>query len=143
MTALAANIEIPSKFESGVLSGPVVASDIIYKGALLKQNAAGNIAPCVAEAGSAFAGVAYEYMDNSAGAAGDKEVRYFSEGVFLLNGTGFALTDVGQPVYATDDQVVTKTSAANAQVVGQIVQIKSSTQVWVKLATGVSPGLGS
>jgi len=133
--ALSANREILEK-NSDIVSHPVVASDIIYKGALCKINAAGNLAPCAAEAGGTFAGVAYEKKDNSAGSAGDLVCKVVTSGLHLLTGTGFALTDVGSVVYATDDAVITTTYAANLQRVGTIEQYESSTQVWVRLEVG-------
>jgi len=133
MTALADNIEISEKPGLKVTM-PVVAADIIYRGALCKINAGGYIAPCVAEASSFFAGVAYAKCDNSAGAAGDVECEIMTEGMFLLTAAGMAITDVGSPVYATDDNLVSTTDAGNEQLVGKIMSIVSATQIWVKLA---------
>ena len=132
MTALAANKEIIEK-EGKVVSMPVVASDIIYKGALLKVNADGYAAPCAVEAGSVFAGIAESEADNSSGSAGDKYVNVKTKGVFLLTGASFAQADVGSVVYASDDATITKTEAANLQIVGRIVKYVSATQVWVQI----------
>lgn len=139
MTALTTNKNVDEK-RPGLVSYPM-AVDITYRGALSKVNAAGYLAPCSAESGAIFAGVAIEKVDNSAGSVGDLDCRVKDEGVFLLNGTGFALTDKGKLVYATDDQLITLTEAANIQVVGRIVAFKSSTAVWVKLM-GASNVLG-
>ena len=136
MTALAANKDVVEK-DGKLLSHPVVASDIIYKGALVKHNAAGYLAPCAAEAGSSFAGIAYEQVDNSAGAAGDLSCRVIKEGAFLLEGTGFVQADVGSKVYATDDQTITLVPLAGSQLVGVIEQFVSSTKVYVKIKTEV------
>ena len=87
MTALAADKQVPEK-KGEILAYPVVASDIIYKGALCKVNAAGYLAPCSSEEGASFAGVAYEKKDNSAGVAGALDCRVMKKGVFLLEGTG-------------------------------------------------------
>jgi hypothetical protein len=134
--ALSANAEVQRK-DGEILSAPMVAADIMYKGGLMKLNAAGNLEPCSAEAGAVFAGVGYEKVDNSAGLAGAVNGRVFRKGEFLLTGSGFSLTDVGQAVYATDDATITKTFAANIQRVGVIVDYVSSTQVWVKIEPGV------
>ena len=133
MAVLTDNIEISEK-PGMKITFPVVASDIIYRGALCKINAGGYLAPCVAEAGSFFAGVAYEKCDNSAGAAGDKECQIMTEGMFLLTAAGMAITDVGSPVYATDDNLVSTVDAGNEQLVGKIMSVVSATQIWVKLA---------
>jgi len=137
MAALTANIEVKEKVK-GLVCKPC-AVDIIYKGALCKNNAAGYLAPCATEAGATFAGVAYEYVDNSAGSAGTKECRVITEGVFLLTGAGLAQGDVGDMVYASDDQTITITEGANLQPVGKIVEFVSATSVWVELCSGMVP----
>ena len=131
MSALTAKIEVARK-DDNVIQHKVAAVKI-YEGALCKMNAAGFLAPCSAELGAVFAGVAIDQKDNSSGAAGDLKARIYKEGIFLLTGSGFAQTDVGQAVYATDDQTITKTNAADKQRVGVIVEFESSTQVWVKI----------
>lgn len=131
--ALSANVEVIEQ-EGKLLSLPVVASDIIYKGALVKINAAGHLAPAAPEAGSQFAGIAYESCDNSAGSAAAKSCRVITEGCFVLTGSGFAQADVGSQVYATDDEVITLTEGTTSkQKVGKIVKFLSSTQVLVKI----------
>lgn len=131
--ALSANKEVIEQ-DGKVLSMPVVASDIIYKGALVKINAAGFLAPCAPEAGSNFAGVAYEHKDNSAGAAGALECRVVTHGCHVLTGSGLAQADVGSKVYATDDGVITTTEGTTSkQIVGTIVKFLSATEVLVKI----------
>ena len=138
MAALTDNIEVVEK-QGEILAHPVVASDIIYKGALLKNNAAGYLAPCATEAGATFAGIAWEKVDNASGSAGDVDCKVIKSGVFLLTGSSFAQGDVGSIVFASDDQTITKTNATNLQIVGRIVSYVSATQVWVKLETGQVP----
>lgn len=132
MAALTANVDRKEK-EGKLVASPVVASDIIYQGALVKHNAAGYLAPCAAEAGAVFAGVAYEKVDNSAGAAGAKTCRVEKNGSFLMSGTGLGQSDVGSAVYASDDDTVSTTQATNEQLVGYIVEFISSTQVRVRI----------
>lgn len=141
MTALAANKEIIEK-QGNVVNVPVVASDIIYKGALCKYNAAGYLAPCATESGAFFAGIAEGEADNSSGSAGDKYVNVKTNGVFLLTGSSFAQSDLGTLVYASDDATITKTDSGNLQPVGRIVRYVSSTQVWVSIL-GSNSDLGS
>lgn len=142
MTALAANKEVLEKV-GGVEVHPVVADDIIYKGAMCKINADGNLAPCASEAGSVFAGIATHQVDNTGGSAGDLDAKVKTEGLFLLTIAGADLTVVGSLVYATDDQLVTVTGAASLQVVGRIKQYVSATQVWVDIADRHSVVVGS
>lgn len=136
MAALSDNVQVQRK--DGEIIAHKCAVDTIYEGALVKINAAGFAAPCAAEVGAVFAGVAVEQIANeSPYAAGDQSVRVYKKGVFLVTGSSFAQTDVGQDVYATDDQTVTKTNAADKQRVGTIVEYLSSTQVWVKIDDAV------
>ncbi len=131
--ALSSNAEIIEQ-EGKLLSVPVVASDIIYKGALVMINAAGFLAPAAPAAGSQLLGIAYEQVDNSAGAAGAVSCRVITEGCFVLKGTGFAQTNVGDQVFVTDDEIVTVTEGTGSKPrVGKIVKFLSSTQVLVKL----------
>jgi len=135
MTALAANVLLDEK--RGDLVAHPMAVDIAYKGAMLKHNAAGFLAPCAAEAGAKFAGIAYEQVDNSGGSAGDIKCRAIKNGRFLFTASGFNQTDVGEKVYATDDSLITVTYAENIQWVGVIDEYVSSTQVWVKIDAAV------
>lgn len=129
MANLTANKEVIEQ-DGKIVSQPIFQGTI-FKGALVKVNAAGFIAPCGAEAGSEFAGIAYE--SKTAATAGEKEVRVIKEGAFVLNGAGFVAADVNSKVYASDDQTVTKTSAANLQVVGYIEKVLSATEVLVTI----------
>jgi hypothetical protein len=133
MTALAANINREEK-QAGLLAHEM-AVDIIYRGALTKINAAGYLAPCAAESGAKFAGVAYEYMNNSAAGAavGDEICRVKDQGVFRMTSSGLSITDMFKRVYASDDTTVSTTQGANEQCVGMIVGIISATECWVLL----------
>ena len=131
MAILTDDLEVQEK--EGIVIALPVAVDIIYRGAMVKHNAAGFAEPCAAEAGSVFAGIAEEQIDNSGGSAGDLNVKVITEGSFLLTASGMAQTDVGVVIYATDDQLATKTEAANLQVVGRMVAFESATRIWVKL----------
>jgi hypothetical protein len=137
MAALTVEKEVPQK--DGWIVAHKMAAVKIYKGALVAINAAGfltNVADGLT--GGFFAGVAVETIDNSAGAAGDLNCRVYKRGNFLLNGSGFAQADVGEEVLASDNQTVTKTSAAGRAKVGKIQEIESATEVWVKIDDYVS-----
>jgi hypothetical protein len=101
MTTLAADKVLP--YEIGEHNDlPVVASDIIYQGAAVGVVAAsGHARPLVA--GDRFGGFAMYKADNAAGAAAAINVRVVSAGQIQLAVAGAVATDVGQPVYATDD----------------------------------------
>lgn len=101
MTTLAANK--PRAYEGGNRNEiPVIASDIIYEGAAVGIVAGSGHARPLA-AGDRFAGFAEAKADNSAGAAAAINVRTIESGKIQLSVTGAVITDLGQPVYATDD----------------------------------------
>ena len=80
----------------------VIASDIIYEGAAVGVvKASGHARPLVA--GDQFAGFAEAQADNSAGAAAAIKVRVIKSGEIRLAVTGAVITDINQPVYASDD----------------------------------------
>ena len=108
MTTLAANS--PRAYEMGNRNEfPVIAADIIFEGAAVGLvNATGHARPLVAT--DKFAGFAEAKVDNSAGAAAAINVRVIADGLIQLTVTGAVITDVGQPVYATDDNTFSMVS---------------------------------
>jgi hypothetical protein len=81
---------------------PVIASDIIYQGAAVGLvDATGHARPLVA--GDRFVGFATGPADNSAGSAAAINVQVRCRGSIQLSVTGALITDIDQPVYATDD----------------------------------------
>lgn len=105
MTTLAANA--PRAFEGGSRNEiPVIAADIIYEGAAVGVViGTGHARPLAAT--DRFAGFAEAKADNAAGAAAAINVRAVESGKIQLSVTGAVITDVGQPVYATDDNAFT------------------------------------
>lgn len=93
---------------------PVIASDIIYQGAAVGENGSGYARPL--QAGDAFLGFAEAKVDNSAGAAGDKNVNVKARGRVELTVAGAtAITANDRPaVYASDDNTFTLTSTSNS-----------------------------
>ncbi len=101
MTTLAADIA-RIKVLGDVNEFPVIASDIIYEGAAVGLVAAtGHAQPLTSS--DRFVGFAERKADNSAGAAAAINVRVVKKGVVQIPVTGAVITDVGQPVYAQDD----------------------------------------
>lgn len=97
----------PRSYELGTMNDlPAIAADIIYEGAAVGIQASTGLArPLVA--GDRFAGFNEASVDNSAGAAAAVNVRVYDEGEVVLPVSGVTITDVGQPVYATDDDAFT------------------------------------
>jgi len=105
MTTLAA--DTPRVYEGGSRNEfPVIASDIIYEGAAVGiVPASGHARPLAV--GDRFAGFCEQNADNSSGSAAAINVRVVEDGKIKLSVTGAVITDVGQPVYATDDNAFT------------------------------------
>lgn len=101
MTTLATNA--PRAYEAGNRNElPVIASDIIYEGAAVGVvTASGHCRPLTSV--DRFVGFAEAQADNSAGAAAAIRVRLIESGKIQLPVTGAVITDIGQPVYAQDD----------------------------------------
>ena len=105
MTTLAVNT--PRDEELGTLGEyPVIASDIVYEGAAVGLvDASGHARPLTSA--DKFVGFAQSKADNSAGAAAAINVTTKRKGSAKLAVSGAVVTDVGQPVYATDDNAFT------------------------------------
>lgn len=114
MTTLAANVARP--FELGEIQEvPVIASDIIYEGAAVGDNASGLARPLVAA--DPFLGFAESKADNSAGAASAIKVRVRTRGFVQLSVVGATSTaDVSETVYAADDDTFTLTAGSNTAI---------------------------
>src|SRR3990167_742490 len=122
MTTLAK--DTPRDYELGQINEfPVIATDIIYEGAAVGLNGSGYARPLTA--GDKFLGFCEQLADNSTGAAGDKKVRVAVEGKIKLSISGLAITDVGKPVFASDDDTFTLTQSTNS-FIGRVHRYESS-----------------
>ena len=112
MATLAANT--PRAFELGEFQDyPVIAADIIYEGSAVGLvDGSGHAQPLAAA--NRFVGFCYAKADNAAGAAAAINVRVVSKGKVQLAVDGAVITDVGQPVYATDDNAFGLTPVGGA-----------------------------
>jgi hypothetical protein len=92
---------------------PVIATDIVYRGAAVGENGSGYSRPLVA--GDPFQGFAVAKADNASGAAGDKTVTVDQKGFITLPISGLAVTANDRPlVYASDDDTFTLTATSNS-----------------------------
>lgn len=104
---------------------PCVATDIIYEGAAC-GDVSGTCGLISADT-YVFLGFAARQADNSAGAASAITVRLQTKGQVQLAVTGVTSTDdVGQTVYATDDDTFTLTSTS-ATTIGKVARWVSGT----------------
>jgi hypothetical protein len=133
MTTLAANK--PRAYELGDRNElPVIASDIIYEGAAVGiVDGTGHARPL--NAADRFAGFAESKADNSAGAAAAINVRTVKSGEIELAVSGAVITDVCQPVYATDDDTFVF-SPVGGVFIGRVKRFVSSGVVVVEFEAG-------
>ena len=117
-------------------SGAAAAAVLIYAGAIVMRDAAGNLTKGQTAAGLVGVGRANARCDNSAGAAGDAQVEYFG-GVFQYENSAAAdeitVADIGAKCFAVDDQTVAKTDGgATRSTAGTIVDVDAR-GVWVRM----------
>jgi len=113
-----------AKRKDGELISYKMNNVLIPKGALVNITATGYATNASDTASETFAGVAYETVDNSAGSAGDKEIRVLTTGTFVLvdGGGNGAITDVGVEFKISDNQTVTDASTTNNIKAGECVE---------------------
>jgi hypothetical protein len=107
---------------------PVAASTKLFGGSFVVINASGYAAKMTAAASLKFAGIALETADNSAGANGAIKVKVARKRGMVIEcvSSGLAAANLGDTVYADDDNVVTLT-ATSRTAVGKIVEVISAT----------------
>lgn len=95
---------------------PVVATDIIYQGAAVGENASGYARPLVAA--DPFLGFALGPVDNSTGSAGDLRVTVRRRGSIVLAVAGATTVAANDRpiVYASDDDTFTLTASTNTPI---------------------------
>ncbi len=121
--ALTANREVDRYVDDELRSIPVNASTHVYKGALVGLTngyARGLVAT------DKFAGIAYEEVDNSSGAAGDAMVRVYTSGDFEHALASASRANNGVAVYASDDGTLTLSSSGTSLVGNQVDAISSA-----------------
>ncbi|WP_319774466.1 hypothetical protein [Breoghania sp.] len=124
-TSARSNAELPYKVAAGV---------VVYAGALVVL-AAGFAKGGAAATDLVAVGRAEETVDNSAGAAGEKEIRV-RRGVFLFaNSTGDAIAqaDVGQTCFVEDDETVAASDGTGTLSPAGIVRGVEPGGVWVEI----------
>lgn len=134
MTTLAANS--PRAYLSGGdrSAHPMIASDIIYEGSAVGLvDASGHARPLASA--DRFVGFAERKVDNSSGAAAAKNVDVIKRGVIELSVSGAVITDVGQPVYASDDDTFSFDPSVGA-FVGVVERFVSAGKAMVSFDVG-------
>lgn len=126
-----------TKRRDGVqFSDPVAAGAVIYAGALVVIDAAGNAAPGSTATGLRARGVAQEQVDNSGGLAGAVKVES-RRGVFAFGNSAAAdaitRADIGNVAYIVDDQTVAKTDGTGTRSAAGTIRDLDDAGVWVEI----------
>jgi len=139
MSNATASLGMEAAGDSGasVIYLSVKGSTAVYKGTIVCQNGSGYVLPYSASGASYAVGVAQHDADNSSGSDGAKKVAVEVRRIYVFaNGTAgdaFAETSqVGVPVYGTDDHTVADNSnSAARKVLGQFQGFESDGKVRV------------
>lgn len=115
---------------------PVAAGAVIYAGALVVLDAAGDAAPGSTATGLTARGVAQHTVDNSGGAVGDETVET-ERGAWRFENDGTDPVDrthIGGTAYIVDDQTVAATDGTGTRsAAGKIIDVDTA-GVWVDIA---------
>lgn len=137
MTALTAAFD--AKRQDGKLIAYKMAAVKIFKGALVCVATATGFAQTGTDAaGVVFVGVAYETVDNTAGAAGAKSIRVAKTGDFTYASAGAAQTDVGKTALLVDDGTAKTAATTNSIPVGKVVGYNTATSIQVRIDGAVA-----
>lgn len=131
--AMLVSREVDHYVDQELRTQPVKAATKVLKGALVGLDTGGNARDLVA--GDAFAGLAYEEVDNTAGAAGAKTVRVYTMGDFGFALSGAVVASIGRPVFAADEDTLTFFSAGNSYV-GVVQDVPSTGNIILRIDPG-------
>lgn len=135
--ALTANRELNRYVDQELRSFGVAASAHILKGAFVGFDRTTGFARNLVS-GDQFAGIAYEEADNSNGSAGDRSVRVYTQGDFVLTTTGVSQGLIGAPVYAVDNETTTLVPSQGATPIGVVMAMLATNVGIVRLKTMAS-----
>lgn len=132
--ALSADRNTPRK-EGDLRQFPVAAATIIYAGALVCIDAAGNAVPGATATTLTAVGRADQHVDNAGGAAGDLTVDV-RKGIFRFGNSAAAdeigPEDIGSTAYVVDDETVALTDGgATRSPAGTIYDVDAQ-GVWIE-----------
>ncbi len=132
MTTLAVNVA--RAFVLGNENDFPAIADIFFEGSAVGLvDATGHARPL--EATDRFVGFVQEKLDASLTTAADRSVRVKKRGVVVLSVSGAVITDVGQPVFATDDDTFVF-SPVGAVHIGKVIRFVSAGVVDVEFDAG-------
>ncbi len=113
---------------------PVAASTTIYAGTLTMRDATGFLKNGADTASHVFAGVAREYANNSAGAAGDVTAKVSKTGEYKFAKSGsITVANIGTAVYLVDNQTVALAATTDQDIAcGVIVDVEGD-ELWIRI----------
>lgn len=115
-------------YREGIELEPKVGIGVeIFAGSLTCFNAAGFLVPGDDVAGYRFAGIALEYVDNTAGQNGDKRCKIRRGGVFNMDAISITQAMVGSPMYIKSDHEFDE-SSVNGVCCGELAEYISATE---------------
>lgn len=132
--ALTANREVSRYVDQELRSYRVAGGAHVFKGALVGLNRSTGYARGLS-AGDAFIGIAYEDVDASGASNGEKSVRVFTKGDFLLAVTGTVITSIGRPVFGSADDALGLSPSGGLSRVGRVIDVPSDGTAIVRIET--------
>ncbi len=116
------------------------ATQHVYKGGAITLDTGGYAVVGVNTAGHRFVGVAQEEVHQTATAAdGTNTVSVWRRGLFSFVASGAAITDIGRPVWLTDDQTVSLTQT-NVGPIGKVADFVSATELIIDIGDAAAGG---
>ncbi len=132
MTTLAVNVA--RAFVLGNINDFPAIADIFFEGSAVGLvDGTGHARPL--ESTDRFVGFVQEKLDSVGTTAADRNVRVKKKGVIVLSVSGAVITDVGQPIYATDDDTFVF-SPVGAVFIGRVIRFASAGIVDVEFDAG-------
>lgn len=113
---------------------PMAANVLLFAGAIVMLDAAGNAIPGKTATGLTPRGVAQEQVDNSAGIAGAAHITSRSGCHRFKNDGSVTRAHIGAMAYVIDDETVANSDGGSARsALGKIVDV-DAVGVWVDIA---------
>jgi hypothetical protein len=111
----------------------------IYAGGMVCVRADGYAIPGADSTGLIFMGIAREYVDNSLGSSGDKEVLLRRRGLFKMTfHTAISIANMGDNVFIYDDAEVDVAGNVTFDIyVGNIAKYIDTTHAWVDIEPAI------
>jgi hypothetical protein len=139
--AVTANQTIKRQGRDGNIVSVPVAVKRLYEGTLCYLDASGFATDVINTDVGRFVGIVRAEVDNSGGAAGDKNVDVWTDGTFemTMSSASLVAADIGKTVYGVDNATISETAADQPEV-GVIRKYISTTKALVEIrGLGLGP----